>query len=170
MSGRIVTIVVLAALVGSASAQVADHAKCYKIKDPLLLHGVVDLDSPDVGLSAGCRISKAMLYCVPVTKQVVSAANGSTPITPLVVQGPNPGDRICYKINCGTSTLAPRELTDQFGDRTVALKNAQLLCVPAVQGPPPAPASTVGAVTNLDAPSEFNSDCNAAAGYHPSGF
>ena len=53
--------------------QIADHLKCYKVTDPLRLSGVVDLNSPQFGAETGCIISKARLFCVPVTKNVVSA-------------------------------------------------------------------------------------------------
>lgn len=53
-----------------AVAQVDDHLKCYKIRDPLLLKRIVDLDSRQFGLEPGCKISRAQLFCVPVTKKV----------------------------------------------------------------------------------------------------
>ncbi len=131
------------ALVASPSpGQVSDHLKCYKIKDPVQLKGVVDLDSPQFGLEPGCTISKTKLFCVPATKTVLSAENRATgtPISPLPVSGPNPGDRICYKIKCLTPGPANQVVTDQFGTRTLREPQpllgfkADLLCVPAVKG------------------------------------
>jgi hypothetical protein len=124
-------------VVGAAYAQVPnDHLKCYKVKDPLNLAAVVDLDSPQFGLEAGCKVSKAKYFCVPAEKTVISAMDKSTnlPIIPLPVIGPNAGDRICYKIKCPTSVIPDQAVTDQFGARTITKFKASFLCTPAVKG------------------------------------
>ena len=119
---------------GPAHAQVADHLKCYKVKDPLKLRGTVDLDTPQFGVDPGCRISKAKLFCVPATKTNVAVTNkAKEPITPSPVTGPDPGDRICYTVTCPTA-VADQEVTDQFGTRTVEKLKASLVCTPAVKG------------------------------------
>jgi hypothetical protein len=131
------TVALLPLLGGSGSAQVADHLKCYRVKDPLRLGGTVDLDTPQFGLDAGCRISKAKLFCVPATKTNVAVTDKATkqPITPLPVTGPDPGDRICYTVKCPAG-VGDQEVTDQFGTRTVSKLQASLVCVPAVKGVP----------------------------------
>ena len=80
-----------------ADAQIPDHLKCYKVKDPLKLAGTVDLDTPQFGVDSGCKISKAKLFCVPATKTNVAVTDKETkqPITPLPITGSDPGDRIC---------------------------------------------------------------------------
>jgi hypothetical protein len=119
----------------AASAQVADHLQCYKIKDPVALKGVVDLDSPQLGAAAGCRVSKAKLFCVPAEKTVVSASNGAQPLVPLPHGGPAVAtDGVCYKVKCPTVTLADQQVTDQFGTRTLSKLKASMLCTPAVKG------------------------------------
>src|SRR3954470_6207194 len=112
-------LVFVAFAAGSAPAQpVNDHLKCYRVQDPLKLSGVVDLSGPQYGLEAGCKISRPLLFCVPVTKTVKSAFDTSTkpptPITPLPVTGPDPGDRICYRIACPPGPSISQMVTDQF--------------------------------------------------------
>jgi hypothetical protein len=121
-------------LAATAAAQ-TDHLKCYKIKDTLKVAGTADLDSPQFGLDPGCKLGAAKLFCVPATKTNVSVVDKvtGTPIVPLPVTGPDPGDRICYKVKC-QGTVADQEVTDQFGTRFVRKFKASLLCTPAVKG------------------------------------
>jgi hypothetical protein len=126
------------ALAGSpAWAQgIPDHLKCYKIKDPLALKGVLDVDTPQFGADPGCRVSKAKLFCVPASKTVVSVEDKVTgPITPLPVLGaPTSDDRVCYKLKCPVAP-ADQQVTDQFGTRTLDLVKTSYVCTPAVKGP-----------------------------------
>jgi len=133
--------VVLAFGLTMAHAQVADHLKCYKIKDPVKLAAVVDLDSPQFGLEAGCKVTSAKMFCVPATKTVISAVDKATglPITPLPVTGPDPGDRICYKVKCPEPFPPDTQATDQFGTRTLTKFKPFMLCAPAVKGGVPLP-------------------------------
>jgi hypothetical protein len=129
-----------------AQGQVDDHLKCYGIKDPLDLRGLVDLDGKQFGLEEKCRIGEAELFCVPVTKRVRKVFDGHKPIDPIDVFGPPaPGDRICYRIECsdskdhwGKSKKSKLTVTDQFGSRHVRKDDAELLCTPAFKGEPPA--------------------------------
>ncbi len=111
-----------------------DHLKCYKIKDPQKLKGIVDLEGPQFGLEAGCRIKKASKFCVPVKKTVVEISSNVT------LQS-FPGqheleDRICYKIKCERSTIPPTLVEDQFGARIFERFKAFELCTPANKIPP----------------------------------
>ena len=119
-----------------AIAQTNDHLKCYKIKDNLKLAGTADLDTPQFGPDPGCTVSKTTLFCVPATKTNVAVRDKTTgtPITPLPVTGPDPGDRICYKIKCPALLPTDAQVTDQFGNRQVAKFKASLLCTPAFKG------------------------------------
>jgi len=63
-------------LASTAAAQVADHLQCFEIKDAVKLQGIVDLDSPQLGVAAGCKVSRAALLCTAAEKAVVSASNG----------------------------------------------------------------------------------------------
>jgi hypothetical protein len=100
------------------------------------LEAFVDLDSPQFGVAPNCKVGKAKLFCVPAEKAVISARDKATklPITPLPVTGPNPGDRICYKVKCPEPFPPDTQVTDQFGTRTVTKFKTQLLCTPAVKG------------------------------------
>ena len=133
-----------------AVAQVADHLKCYKVKDPLKLAGTADLDTPQFGVDAGCQISRAKLFCVPATKTHVVVADKTTkePIAPLPVSGPDPGDRVCYTVKC-PAAVAAQEVTDQFGTRTLSKFKASLVCVPAVKGSLPTTTTVTTTTTTL---------------------
>jgi len=142
----------------TAPAQpINDHLKCYKVKDPLRLSGVVDLNGPQYGLEPNCKISRPLLFCVPVVKTVKSAfdtsTNPPTPITPQPVPGPDPGDRICYRISCPPGPSISQLVTDQFGTRGVSgigkgfHFQAFMLCTPAVKGAFPTTSTTTTSTT-----------------------
>lgn len=131
-----VTAVVLFLAVLPVRAQVPDHLKCYKIKDPVKLAGVLDLNTPQFGPESGCTVSTAKLFCVPATKTIVSAQDKATglPITPLAVSTePTTDDRVCYKVKCAAAP-ADQVVTDQFGSRTLTKLKAAMVCTPAVKG------------------------------------
>src|SRR5262245_57624763 len=148
---RVLLVVVALALAPPAVAQVPDHLKCYKVRDPLLVSGTVDLDSPQFGVDPGCKIVRGIppLFCVPARKTVVEARDRATgqPITPLPIAGPDPGDRLCYKIKCEVPAPPDTQVTDQFGTRTVSGFRAKLLCTPAVKGGPPMTTTTTSSTT-----------------------
>lgn len=131
-------------------AQTNDHLKCYKIKDPLKLKGIVDLHTPQFGPEPHCRIERPELFCVPATKRVLEvfddATDPKTPIHPLPVFGPPAQvDRICYRLKCKTER-ATLDVVDQFGRRSVRREHTELLCTPAYKGePPPPPCELSGA-------------------------
>ncbi len=132
---RALGVVVLPAVLsaGETEAQsVFDHLKCYRVKDPLKLGGTADLDTLQFGADPGCKISQAKLFCVPATKANVAVTDKSTgtPITPLPVSGPDPGDRICYKVKCA-APVDDQQATDQFGTRIFRKVKAALVCTPA---------------------------------------
>ena len=119
----------------SAAAQVPDHLKCYKVKDTLKkFAATADLDTPDLGLDPGCRISQTKYLCVPVTATNVSGTDRSGVITPLPVSGSDPGTRICYRVKCDAA-VADQVAADQFGIRTFTKLKASLVCTPAVRDP-----------------------------------
>src|SRR5437667_1295835 len=164
-----VTAVCLTWAASAAAQPVADHLKCFKVKDALNLAGTVDLDTPQFGADPGCTISKAKLFCVPATKTNVTVTDKSTgaPITPLPVGGPNPGDRICYKIKCPTA-VPDQQVTDQFGARTLSKFKASLLCTPAVQGVVAAAYASTCAVATCSAEGDLCEPCDGGGNCHPS--
>jgi hypothetical protein len=133
-------------LAAPVRAQVADHLKCYKIKDAVKLAAVVDLDSPQFGLEAGCKVTGAKMFCVPASETVISAVDKKRrglSITPLPITGPDPGDRICYTVKCPKPYPPATQVRDQFGTRTLTKLQPFMLCVPAVKGSvPPTPTET----------------------------
>ena len=151
----------LPANVRPAHALIADGLKCYRVNDPLLLQGVVELSAEDLGLSETCTVKKTKTYCVPVGSDVVSASDNGNPLTTLSVSGPNPGDRICYKIRCPGGAPDLPQVSDVFGTRTLQGVRATTLCVPAVEGTADEPVQSGGtcsaeAVDNL----EYILDCS----------
>jgi hypothetical protein len=133
--GLLTLLLALMAAPRGAAAE-SDHLKCYKIKDPVKLAGVLDLPTPQFGWDSGCTVSKAKLFCVPGAKTVVSAEDRATglPITPLPVSAaPTAEDRICYKVRCD-AVPDDQVVTDQFGTRTLTRFKAAMVCTPAVKG------------------------------------
>lgn len=119
----------LLAAIAPARAQLQDHLQCFRVKDSLDLDGSVDIASPQLELEAGCRIAKAKLACLPATGSGVEVNVSSR----LPVVGVEQVDaRICYPIECPTPGPAERELTDQFGTRTLTKLAPSLLCTPAI--------------------------------------
>ncbi len=113
-----------------------DHLKCYKVTDPLALKGIVDLNSPQFGLEAGCKIKKATKFCVPATKTVKSAHVGKTTIVPVPIGGQElSDDYICYSISCPKPVPPDTAVVDQFGRRTLKKFKAFELCGPAKKCP-----------------------------------
>lgn len=113
-----------------------DHLKCYKIKDPNKLNGIVELTSPQFGVEPGCRISKTKRFCVPVTKAVTSAFLNGAAITPSPISGQKLiDDYVCYKIICKTTPPASAKVQDQFSTRTFIKFKASEVCVPARKVP-----------------------------------
>jgi hypothetical protein len=121
-----------------APAQVPDQLRCYKVKDPVKLKGVIDLNTAQFGAETGCSISRAELFCVSATETVVSAKDKKTAITPLAFWAPpTGGDRVCYKVKCKRPLPADQQVTDQFGTRTLGKLTPSILCAPAVEGAAP---------------------------------
>jgi len=116
---------------------VVDHLKCYKVKDPNKLNGLVDLTSPQFGVEPGCTISKTKKFCVPVKKAVTSASVNGAQIVPAPVAGQNlVDDYVCYKILCKTTPPpASAKVEDQFSTRTFTKFKPLEVCVPAHKVP-----------------------------------
>ena len=137
---------------GAAAQPVADHLKCYKVKDPLRLRGPkpswLQLDGTDFGTDQ-CRITGLFrLYCVPSKAAVTQPIERkfSPPGGPYAVFTPSPWsgeplveDKLCYKIVCTNTAPAPPnpslQVADEFGTRTLSKLKPYLVCGPAVQGP-----------------------------------
>jgi hypothetical protein len=133
-------VAILAAIVAMASVAATvhaqDHEKCYQIKDPAKIKGVVNLTTPEFGLEPGCKLGSAKYFCAPASKTVVSVTSNNVPIVPLPLYAPPaPVDRICYKVKCPLPSPPDQNVTDQFGNRTLMKFKASYVCTPAVKGP-----------------------------------
>jgi len=117
------------ALAGSSGAQMADHLKCYKVRDATAkvrytanLNGL----APENGCTI--RVPGSML-CVAASKTGVSPTPpGGGP------SGTPAGTFVCYKLRCPKTVLAGVQVTDQFASRVVAPSTPRLLCAPASGG------------------------------------
>ncbi len=143
---RILVGVLTLALGAPAANAVSDQLQCYKITNENLksLKGLVDLDAPGFGVSPGCKLRKAVLYCVPAAKSVQAGTlfDKKQPIMPIgyaVAQG---DARICYKVSCPApgGGAADQTALDDFGEHRFAKLKTSMLCAPATHGtiaPPP---------------------------------
>ena len=132
-------VVVLAcALRGSASAQVIfDNMKCYKIRDsaagkqytadllPKLTHDFApELGDRIVGgvLQRGCRIRvPAKLFCIDVEPEDVHDVVPPYNPAQWTVNGPESGERLCYKLICPAVPQKSLAIIDSFGTRSITL-------------------------------------------------
>ena len=118
-------------------AEVFDHFECYQIKTKEKLKGIVDLEGPQFGVDAGCKIGKAKEFCVPVMKTVRELDTKDT-LTPQVFVGPNQvTDLICYNIKCRNKDVGEHVVEDQFGTRLFRKFKSKRLCTPARKVPTP---------------------------------
>lgn len=123
----------------TACSTVADHLKCYQVKDPVRLKGPkpswLDLTAAD-GSTDECRIVGGFrLVCVPVRKDVTAPIQrkldgGFEDFIPMPSDGFAEEDKLCYKIRCTSSASTDRDVTDPFGSRTVSKPKPFLLCGP----------------------------------------
>lgn len=151
-TGRTLVIAAVAGgVLATAQAQpVFDNMKCYNVKDSLGSgEYTADLQPQDattfalepgdtvVGgvLRRGCRIKMAARYfCIPVT----DLNNRSTrpPFDPAqwTVDGAEPGDRLCYKLRCPSTTAKSLDVIDQFGSRRISVTGkTAYLCTPVTR-------------------------------------
>lgn len=143
MSFRLLCVALLVAgSVAVAGAQsVADHLKCYKVKDtaPKASY-TADVDG--LAPQSGCLIKvPGNLLCVETTKTNVS------PVPPGGADDSGPAGRfLCYKLKCPKAVLAPIQWHDQFGDRQVMPSTPKTVCAPEIV-PPSTTTSTLIATT-----------------------
>lgn len=116
---------VLAVAVSAAAQPVADHLKCYKVKDPQA-KAKYTVDLGGLVTDTGCTIKvPATIACVPSTKTITG------PTMPPGGGGTGmPNAFFCYKLKCPKATLPTFAGADQFGSRSVTLSVAKLLCAP----------------------------------------
>ena len=128
-----------------AAQPVADHLKCYKVRDPQ----PKVLYTADLGglvAEPGCRIKvPAAMACVPSTKTIIG------PPTPPGGGGTGtPNSFFCYKVKCPTVTLPTLTGADQFGSHAVTPRTAKFLCAP-LAGPSTTTTTTASTTTTSTA-------------------
>ncbi len=126
----------LVLLVGAtcASAVTAD-LQCLKVTNETLkkLRAVVDLDTPSIGVTSGCKLSKAKLYCLPTETKVRAgtAVDGHTPVETIPFVGP-PAEsaRICYGLKCKkpSGTAGSQVALDQLGEHRFKKLTTSMVC------------------------------------------
>jgi len=118
--------------VTAAHAQ-SDHYNCYKAKDTVKVFksAAADLTPFQAEFAAeNCAIKpKSKQVCVPASKTVTAIVDGTD--APFAAQDLT-DLQLCYKIKCPKVDIAPLEVSDQFGTRTIEKFKATKLCVPAV--------------------------------------
>ena len=117
-------------LAGAASAQSSnDHMKCSRVTDRDGVSAVVDLETAQLGLDAGCKVkAKSRELCVPVAADVIGPVHESAAVT-----GENLADeRLCYRIKCPKRSLPQVQVADRFGTRPVALGQARRFCTSVI--------------------------------------
>jgi hypothetical protein len=138
--------------------QVADHLKCYAIKDSLRESGVNPVKTYTADLNGlvpepGCVIKMPAKYaCVDTTKANVQ------PTPPGAAPGPAAGQFLCYKLKCAKAGAPAVTLGDQFGTRAVTARGAKFLCAPAI----PATTSTTESTTTTSTTTTFCPPATAA--------
>jgi len=146
--GRLTAMLAVLVLAQVAEAQTYDHTKCFKIKDPANFAALVRLDAfqaeynnPPTVIDDCVVIGKAKLFCVPVTKKVVSFKDKTQPpLVPASMVGQNlKFDQLCYRVKCPRPTLTTQDVQDQFGARTISGFVPMMLCTPTIKTTTPPP-------------------------------
>jgi hypothetical protein len=154
--GFAATITVALALAGTTYAQVADHLKCYKVKDPQPKASYT-ADLGGLIAEPGCLIKvPATMACVPATKTNVQ------PPPPGGGATGEPNAFGCYKVKCPKAVLPLLQLNDQFGSRNVEPVMAKLICAPAAS--PTMSTTTTSATSTSTTTTSLLYTCSAAGG------
>ena len=115
MRPRIAAVVVmlLAPALVARAQPLHDHLECYKMKDPLALKGVVDVDASPVASALGCKLGRGRYFCAPASKTVLASNVVPSPVAGRELSD----DRICYKLRCPKPNPGDQSVRDQFGER-----------------------------------------------------
>ena len=131
-----------------AGAQIADHLKCYKVKDPIA-KAAYTADLGGLAPEAGCVIKlPGKLLCVETTKTNVS------PTPPGAAPGNPAGQFLCYKVKCPKVTPPGLPWTDQFGGRTLQPAAPKMLCAPRAVS-----TTTITSTTTTTSPPCISGGC-----------
>jgi len=132
----------------AVGAQVPDHLKCYKVKDPIA-KGAYTADLGGLAPEAGCVIKlPGKLLCVETTKTNVS------PTPPGAAPGNPAGQFLCYKVKCPKVKPPGIPWTDQFGGRTLQPAAPKMLCAPRAVS-----TTTITSTTTTTSPPCISGGC-----------
>ena len=111
----------------AAAQPIADHLKCYKVKDAQP-KATYTADLGGLVAEPGCVIKvPGKLLCVDATKTNV------TPTPPGGADNSGSAGRfLCYKLKCPKAALAPLQWHDQFGDRQLIPSTPKMVCAPEI--------------------------------------
>jgi hypothetical protein len=108
-----------------ARSQTNDHMKCYRVSDRGGAVAVVDLETAQFGLDAGCKLkARSRELCMPAAADVIGAEH----VDPSVTGENLTNERLCYRIRCPKRSLPQVQVADRFGTRAVALGQARRFC------------------------------------------
>jgi hypothetical protein len=112
-----------------------DHLKCYEVtKDPVQGSAIVDLLGLHFGREESCEVMlRAQFLCAKNSKATVNGVGaGNDPLG-----GTLDSDFLCYNLKCARNAVREVQILDQFGERTVTIRAAKMLCTPARNLEPP---------------------------------
>src|SRR5579862_2667520 len=121
-----------------------DHMLCYTVTDALTLPQPNSTDllaqlQPEF-TQRGCKLVKAVEFCVPATKSNVNPV----PPDPNIVGTPLQNDYICYLAKCPNQVPPPQKrVVDQFGVRLQQNYHVAKVCVPASKAPAGCPVGPI---------------------------
>lgn len=111
-----------------------DHLKCYKVLKDAIQSSTALSRTRAVGLASKqfgqerCKVqTKAAFLCAPTVKFQVN--DQQVPNDQL--GGQLDSDFLCYKMKCENDQARTLTIQDQFGQRNITIKPAQMLCSPA---------------------------------------
>src|SRR5689334_23317877 len=144
-------------LAAAARAQpVADHLKCYKVKDSQA-KTTYTADLGGLIAEPGCIIKvPGNLFCTQATKTNVTPP----PLGGVDNTGPA-GRFLCYKVKCPKATVAPFQWHDQFGDRQLTPSTPKILCAPEILATTSTTTTTTTSSTTTTTLESLGTACTA---------
>ena len=136
-----------------------DHLICSKVRDSGA-RGRFQVTLTTVAGAQSCIVkTPAKLACVEAAKTAVSPTPpGGGP------GGSAAGAFLCYRAKCPRPAANSTNAQDQFGQRTISIRTAQLFCAPATIAAPP-PGVTTTTLPGVQGACEFRNDqCQGSCG------
>ena len=152
----------LSLLAEPASAQVADHLKCYKIRDTAA-KAAYTANLGGLAPEFGCVIKvPAKMLCVDVADPLPGGEPSAAPA----------GRFLCYALKCPRGALTALTVSDQFAARSVTPSSAKMVCAPAAVGTVPTTTTTTtlpscGPYDTCGGPCPAGQTCSANSSLEP---